>query len=140
MSALREEIRAILREEIAALRAQTQHPAPSMEHVRITSSAELNRFAQDLVRRAGDPEFANRVARGDLMFALAETGTPSMPIVSGPPCVQPDVLDKALITERDIAALGAPARSLRIGRHSRLTPLARDEARRKGIRIERTDR
>ena len=142
MSALRDEIRAILREEIAALRSETAPVrAPQTERVRIASSAELNRFAQDILRRAGDPDFAARVARGDLIFELAsEPAMVAAPIVSGPPRVEPDRLDKALITERDIAAMGSGARSLRIAPHSRLTPLARDEARRRGIRIERTDR
>lgn len=140
MSALREEIRAILREEIAALRAESRPAAPSVERVRIASSAELNRFAQDLIRRAGDPEFAARVAHGDLVFSLEEPGSTGASIVSGSPRAQPEVLDKTLITERDIGNLGTSVRSLRIGPHSRLTPLARDEARRKGIRIERTER
>lgn len=142
MSALREEIRAILREEIAALSAQeAARPAPQTERVRITSSAELTRFAQDVLQRASEPGFAERVASGDLMFELAtDTAAFSAPIVSGPARVRPDVLDKGLITERDIAAVPGATRSLRIAPHSRLTPLARDEARRRGIRIERTER
>ena len=140
MSTLRDEIRAILREEIAALRAGSKPREPSVEQVRITSSAELTRFAQNMIQRAGDAGFASQVARGDLVFALADTVATSVPIVAGLSRTQPDVLDKALITERDIASLGTSLHCLRIRRHSRLTPLARDEARRKGIRIERTDR
>lgn len=143
MSALREEIRAILREEIAALGAEvSQPPSRQVERVQIASSAELTRFAQDLVRRAAEPGFAERIARGDIAFELASQpaaiGAPA--IVSGPPRQEPAMLDKKLITERDIAGLGNTKRSLRIAPHSRLTPLARDEARRKGIRIERTER
>ncbi|MEQ8898751.1 MAG: hypothetical protein RID23_16840 [Roseovarius sp.] len=141
MSALRDEIRAILREEIAALRSEAGHAPPATEQVRITSGADLTRFAQDLLHRASEPGFADRVSRGDLVFELT-TPTPapaaaSMPIVTAPARKAPDRLEKSLITERDINALAPSARSLRIASTSRLTPLARDEARRRGIRIER---
>jgi hypothetical protein len=143
MSALRDEIRAILREEIAALRADMAAPAPrrQVERVRITSSAELNRFTQELMRRANEPDFAARVARGDLVFELASEPAPiAGAMVTSPPKREPERVEKALITERDISDLGSGVRSLRIAPHSKLTPLARDEARRRGIRIERTDR
>ncbi|MCV2866347.1 hypothetical protein [Defluviimonas sp. WL0075] len=144
MSALRDEIRAILREEIAALRADAAPAAPQTERIRIGSSAELNRFAQDLLRRAASPEFAARVMAGDHRFDLEEGARVgaayTAPIVTGPARTPPGTIDKALITERDIAALGNGVRSLRLGPQNRLTPLARDEARRRGIRIERADR
>lgn len=139
MPGLREEIRAILREEFAALRSATQGAAqgPSVECVRVESGADLTRFAQELLRRSADPVFAERVARGDLVFRLDTSAPGTGPIVTGPVRRAPDRLDKSLITERDIAALDGSARSLRIAPASRLTPLARDEARRRGIRIER---
>lgn len=145
MSALRDEIRAILREEIAGFRSEAGAAPPSRvaEQVRITSSTELTHFAQDILRRASEPGFAERVARGELVFELSRppAGPPTQPvvgaIVTGPGSKVPERLDKALITERDINALDGSARSLRIAPTSRLTPLARDEARRRGIRIER---
>lgn len=143
MSALREEIRAILREEFAALRNEAGATPPARELVRITSGADLTRFAQDLLQRAAEPGFADRVTRGDLVFDLAAPMTAAapafaaQPIVTGPQRTAPNRLDKSLITERDITALAGSARSLRIAPTSRLTPLARDEARRRGIRIER---
>lgn len=147
MSALRDEIRAILREELAALRGVSAPDVPQTEQVQITGDAALNRFARDLVARAASGDFAGRVARGDIVFTLAGDAPrpaphpqPAAPIVTGPSRAQPATLDKGLITERDIAALAPSARSLRIAAHSRLTPLARDEARRKGIRIERSER
>jgi hypothetical protein len=140
MSALRDEIRAILREEIAALRGEMAPPAPQVERVRIGSSAELNRFAQELVRRAASPDFAARVTGGELTFELSEAPVIGAPIVSGPASTAPGTIDKTLVTERDIAGLGDGVRSLRLGPRSRLTPLARDEARRRGIRIERAER
>lgn len=146
MSELRDIIRGILREEIAALMADTRAgAAPTRERVQIASSADLNRFAQDLVQRASDPGFAQRVARGDISFELASPLSMGGPIVTGSivtgqPKTAPDVLDKPLVTERDIAALSSDTRTLRLGKTSRLTPLARDEARRRGIRFERSER
>jgi len=140
MSSLRDEIRAILHEEIAALRAETKGgmPQPSVERVTVSSGAELTRFAQNLVQRASDPAFAERVIAGEVIFepAVPPANAPA-PIVTGPARKPPERLDKGLVTERDIAELEKSARILRIAPHSRLTPLARDEARRRGIRIER---
>lgn len=141
MSGIREEIRAILREEISALRSE-HGPAPVVrtERVRIASDAEVNRFALDVARRASDPDFVAQLTRGEMRFELMhDAPSVAAPIVSGAPRAEPEVLDKALITERDIATLNG-ARGIRIGPNSRLTPLARDEAQRKGIRIERTER
>lgn len=139
MSGLRDEIRAILREEMAALTAGTQAATPVRERVQIASSADLNRFAQDLVARASAPEFAERVARGEVSFELATHRPAGGPIVTAPTKPAPDVLEKPLVTERDIAALSRGARTIRLSKSSRLTPLARDEARRRGIRIERSE-
>ena len=151
MQELRHEIRAILREEFLSLRAEmagtppTHRSGPEHERVRIGSSADLTRFAKDLVTRAGDPAFAARVERGEVVFDLIETSPDrgreiGASIVTGTERSAPDRLNKALITERDLAALGADTRSLSIGIHSRLTPLARDEIRRRGIRIERGEK
>jgi len=134
MSGIREEIRAILREEIAALRAEA---TARVEQVRVTSTAELNQFARDLITRAASPEFSRAVAEGRLTFELTgpAIAAPST-MTSTSPAVAP-TLEKTLITERDIAGLATTTRSLRLAKDTRLTPLARDEARRRGIRIER---
>ncbi len=148
MSALRDEIRAILREEIAALRSEIT-PGRAPENVQINGSADLDRFARDLLSRAqNDPDFAVAVTSGTQRFELAEgvpmhtapanTYTPR--IVTGPaaaPRAKAVELAKTLVTERDIEALEQGAKLLRVPKQCRLTPLANDEARRRGIRIER---
>jgi len=155
MNALRDEIRAILREELAALRQDTG--APVVETVPIASGADLTRFARDLMARAADPGFIERVQNGALRFDLATAAAasppPAMPNPAPSPAhggfagpsygapqpAKPTVIHKPLVTERDLAALAKGERHLRISRNSRLTPLARDEARRLGIRIERCE-
>lgn len=139
MSDIRDEIRAILREEITALRAEAK---ASVERVRITTSAELNRFTRDLITRAASPDFARAVAEGQVTFELAGPAISAPAVtkstmVTSPALASEPTLQKTLITERDIAGLGETTRSLRLTKDSRLTPLARDEARRRGIRIER---
>lgn len=145
MSTIRDEIRAILREEIAALRAETSH-ARAPERVQMQSSTDLDRFARDLVTRTqNDPAFAAAVTSGAQRFeflgAIPTPANASAPrIVTGP--VNPTrakatELSKKLVTERDIEELEQGARVLRVPTHCCLTPLANDEARRRGIRIER---
>lgn len=139
MSDIRDEIRAILREEIAALRAEA---APAVERVQISSTAELNRFARDLVARAASPDFSRAVAQGQVAFELTGPAITAPAItaptkVMSPAPISAPTIEKAMITERDIVGLEETTRRLRLTKNCRLTPLARDEARRRGIRIER---
>lgn len=145
MSSLRDEIRSILREEIAALRTEMPHARPP-ERVPINGSCDLDRFARNLVTRAtNDPDFAIAVSSGVQRFELS--GTMSTPanthtprIVTSPPNPargKATELSKKLVTERDIEGLEKGAKVLRVPKQCRLTPLANDEARRRGIRIER---
>lgn len=145
MSSLRDEIRSILREEIAALRAEMPH-ARAPEQVQINGSCDLDRFARDLVTRAAnDPDFASAVLSGAQRFEMSGTApapahTYSQRIVTSPPNPargKATELSKQLVTERDIDALESGAKVLRVPKQCRLTPLANDEARRRGIRIER---
>lgn len=141
MHGLREEIRAILREEIAALSGGGPAPAPVTETVQISNGMDLTRFARDILARAADPHFAAAVAGGAHRFDLAASGfaaAPVRPIVASPaPRAPQEIVAKPLITERDIGELALDGKVLRIANASRLTPLAQDEARRRGIRIER---
>lgn len=149
MTDLRALVRELLSEEIAAIRAELLGGV-QVERVRIACGADLTRFAQSVLNRAQDPGFAAALRDGRLRFDL--DGQPQMPAPVAAPMpapVQPTVLvttvpagvpelRKGLITERDIAAVADGETRLRITKSARLTPLAGDEARRRGIRIERT--
>ncbi|VDS08423.1 hypothetical protein PARHAE_01607 [Paracoccus haematequi] len=142
MSDIRALIREVLAEEIAAIRAELT-AGPRQEQVRVATAADLTQFALSVLDRAADPGFAAALRGGGLHFVPMATPAP------GPaPTAQPAVLvttvpapvpelAKSLITERDIAAIAEGETRLRVGKRSRLTPLAGDEARRRGIRIER---
>ena len=147
METLRDEIRAILAEEIAALRSEMGAlTPPTVETVPVASSSDLTRFARDLLLRASqDPGFAQKVQSGAHSFAPAGGGYAPVPvssIMTGPsnaPARKPEavVLNKKLITETDLGELGPGQKSIRVSKNCVVTPLARDEARRLGIRIER---
>jgi hypothetical protein len=155
MGDLRALIKDILAEELASLRAECACDA-AIERVSVSTSAELNRFALSVLDRANDPGFASALRNGRLQFepvrnvGAPERGEQSPPsVVRTPAARQPETLvttippkvpelRKSLITERDIAAVANGEPRLRITKTARLTPLANDEARRRGIRIERT--
>ncbi|MER9707585.1 hypothetical protein NKJ10_25735 [Mesorhizobium sp. M0204] len=152
MSELRALIREIVAQELAAIRPSSRG-APLEENVCIADSRDLTAFALGLLERATDPLFAAAVRDGSHVFMLegarlSDAATPGAPrhapspglaqtmlVTTSPPAV-PE-LTKSLITERDIAAIPTDQTRIRIGKKSRLTPLASDEARRRKIRIER---
>ena len=154
MSDLRALVRELLSEEIAALRAEILG-GNAVERVAVGTEAELNDFTLNVARRAQEPGFLSALEAGRIRFvpqagaaagAAAERAIPlSAPplppqpvrLVTTLPAAVPEIR-KGLVTERDIAAIAEGETRLRIARTARLTPLAGDEARRRGIRIERT--
>ncbi|RWI48951.1 MAG: hypothetical protein EOR16_32425 [Mesorhizobium sp.] len=148
-------IKEILAEELASLRAAF-HGDATVERVSVATSAELSRFALSLLDRANEPGFASALRNGRLRFEpVLDFGTvarleqaPAVamhtPVVKQPktlvttvPAKVPE-LTKCLITERDLAVVADGETRLRIKKTARLTPLANDELRRRGIKIERT--
>ena len=114
------------------------------------------RAAQQIADRANDPGFVSALRNGRLHFepvrnvgAHERVGQLPPAAMRTPAAKQSEILvttippkvpelSKSLITERDLAAVANGETRLRITKTARLTPLANDEARRRGIRIERT--
>ena len=151
MTDLRALVRELLSEEIAAIRAELLGGV-QVERVRVASGADLTDFAQSVGRRAQDPAFAAALRDGRIRFepdgmvqvapapAVAprpQAAPQPVALVTTVPAAVPE-LRKGLITERDIAGIAEGETRLRVTKTARLTPLAGDEARRRGIRIERT--
>lgn len=167
MSDLRAMIREVLAEEISSLRAELLG-RDMVERVAVGNEQDLTAFALSIARRAQDPGFLSALQAGQIRFAPmalqaaapAPAPAPALahvsssgysapapvaapipaaptPLVTTLPPSVPE-LRKGLITERDIAAVATGETRLRITKLARLTPLASDEARRRGIRIERT--
>jgi hypothetical protein len=155
MGDLRAIIKEILAEELSSMRAEFACDA-AVERVSVSTSAELNRFALSVLDRTNDPGFVSALRNGRLNFEpVRNVGTHERvsqlpPAATWTPAAkQPEILvttippkvpelSKSLITERDLAAVANGETRLRITKTARLTPLANDEARRRGIRIERT--
>jgi hypothetical protein len=118
---LRGLVREVLREAMAN-RAPAQ-PARGTENVRIGSEAELQAFVTRLAR----PGVIESVRSGKLRFTLGQ--------VAATPAATSDVLE-GVISEQKISAFATKG-TLILGPTAVLTPLARDRARKLGLKIER---
>jgi len=141
MSALREEIRTILREELASVIEARM--LPDIQRIKIENSHDLNAFARLILEKMSNPKFAEQLNSGQVMFELDDQATTyrtmhTIPAsVAKPTQKSVPTINKNLITEADIANVSAG--NVLVPRSARITPLAKDEAKRKGVRIERTD-
>ena len=156
MPDLRALIREVLAEELAALRLGDEPTGPLTQTVALQNDSDLMAFVADLLQRATDPQFLRDVSSGQLQFSLGETAgcqplAPRTALVHAPVASHPSApytlvastpafpleMRKPIITERDVAALPRDQQRLRIDKKSRLTPLAADELRSRGIKVER---
>jgi hypothetical protein len=120
-----QELRGLVREvlkEAMANRTPAQ-PAQGAENVRIGSEAELQAFVSRLAR----PGVIESVRSGKLRFTLGQA--------SPAPAATSNVLE-GVVSEQKISALAAKG-TLVLGPTAVLTPLARDRARKLGLKIER---
>ena len=140
MSELKDEIRNVLRQELMLIQQELKSIKPRVEHVNINSSDDLMDFVRELLNRAEERNFVDQIKEGGLRFEISEK------VKTGNLKSDPNLnvrkqasISKMLITERDIGNLKASEKTISIWKSSRLTPLARDEIRRRGISIERIE-
>jgi hypothetical protein len=143
MNLLRQQIRQILVEEMGQLGTHERKvaaPACREETVRIQSDADLNGFAHRILEIGQDGKSRAEILGGRWIFRLDHSG--AGPLTGGrvvsPQCVsgQTVTFEKGLITESMIAKMQQGS-TLVVAKTVSLTPLARDEARRKHINIQR---
>jgi len=141
---LRQQIRQILAEEIGQLASQERKavaPARREETVRIQNDADLNGFVQRVMEIGQDGRSRAEILAGRWIFRLDRAvAAPSPAPAAGSherASGQIVSFDKGLITEGQIAKMQDGA-TLVVAKGVSLTPLARDEARRKQIKIQRT--
>ena len=142
MSDLKDEIRNVLRQELMLIQQELKSIKPRVEHVNINSSDQLMDFVRELLDRAEERNFVDQIKEGALRFEISDKinktdnleGDPNLHVR------KQASINKMLITERDIGDLKASEKAISIWKSSRLTPLARDEIRRRGISIERIER
>ena len=142
MAELKEEIRNLLREELSLMKDEFKLSQTAVEQVVIRSNDDLMAFVHNILGRAADANFVRQIKDRTLRFELSKQlsmGTDSFTDrnLDNKKYVS---IDKILITERDIGKLDRAEKAINIWKSSRLTPLARDEIRRRGIKIERIDK
>ena len=118
------ELRSMVRDVVMASRSQAASAA-AVETVRIANDTDLAAF----VARIIDPALAEKIRSGKLRFTLGHSTPATMPNPSS------EVLT-GVITEQKIDRL-SPQAALVLGPDAVLTPLARDKARKLGLKIER---
>ncbi len=152
--ALEKMIREVLAQEIARVKGEAKshlkNPAKSRiaadskcETVRITTSAELNDFARRVVALTRDAAALRDFEDGRLTFKLAGELAGGQSAIAGQSAgdsgAQMQAIEAGLVSERQIDSLARSVKRLRLGKQVRLTPLARDRARQRGISIERIE-
>lgn len=95
-----------------------------LERVTLDSDADLDRFVRSLVARP--PEELDAIRAGRLRFTLGSGETSGVVRV-----------ERGAVTERKVEEAAKAGVRLVLGPGAVLTPLARDKARAKGIKIER---
>ncbi|NMM43636.1 hypothetical protein HH303_04045 [Rhodospirillaceae bacterium KN72] len=145
MSDLRSMIREVLREELSALKGGGAFaPQVREETVSIGTNADLQRFVARILELSKDAGSRAALESGRHVFRLGHSGglgaAPSVamgsPAAPNPAATRVQ-FDKGLVSEKAIADLPDGTRVVRAGKTVRFTPLASDELRRRGIKIER---
>ena len=141
MSELKEEIRTVLREELMLIKDELRGRGQMVKQVAIHSNDELMIFVRDLLDSAKEAAFVEQINEGTLRFELIDKSNTNIEIHNNEKLEQRRQvsISKTLITERDIGNLNASEKTINIWKSSRLTPLAKDEIRRRGITIERIE-
>ena len=140
-------IRQVLREELGALGAARPDAAPQVrqETVSIASDADLAAFVRRILALAADGRARAEIEGGRHVFRLADAagfrhapaGAEAYERPLPRPGSSPVSFERGLVNEREIRDLPAGTTVVRVAKTVRLTPLAQDEARRRGIKIER---
>jgi hypothetical protein len=118
-----QELRGLVREVLKEAMANRAVPKHGVETIRIGSDADLQAF----IARISSPGVIESVRAGKLRFTLAQTAPA--------PAGQSDIME-GVISEQKISALAGKG-ALILGPTAVLTPLARDRARKLGLKIER---
>ena len=136
-------IREVLAEELQRIKtgsATGAAPRPQVreEQVSISSDADLAAFVARLLELTRDGQARREIEDQRHVFRFAAGPAPGERAASpARPVVHAARIEKGMVSERQIDALPPGTSQLVIGKSVRLTPLARDRARARGITIER---
>jgi hypothetical protein len=146
-SLLRDLVRAVIAEALAAIRRPKSAPASAAEErVTIASDADLVAFARRVLSLAGDPAKAKEIAAGRYPFRLersaqvsAQASAPAVPPSQQrlQPAAQSHRIDSGVVTESVLNKLPRGLKRLLLAPGVTVTPLAKDRARTLGLTLER---
>ena len=143
-SLIRELVKSVIAEEVAAIRKPKAAHTAAEEHVAIATDADLIGFARRVLSLAGDPAKAKEIAAGRYPFRLdrpAATQASAAPTLRPTPAAQPAAqshrIDSGVVTESTLNKLPRGLSRLVLGVGVTVTPLAKDRARALGLTFER---
>ena len=123
---LAQEVRSMVREVLRDVMSSRAQPVgPTVETVRLASDSELATF----VARVIEPATLARIKAGQLRFTMGAGSSASLP-------QSPAEVLTGVITEQKLGQLAGTGKIV-LAADAVLTPLARDKARRLGLKIER---
>ena len=143
---IRELVKSVIAEEVAAIRKPKAAHAPTTaeERVAVANDADLIGFARRVLSLAGDPAKAKEIAAGRYPFRLDRptqaTAAPTSratPTPMAPPPAQSHRIDSGVVTESTLNKLPRGLSQLLLGPGVTVTPLAKDRARALGLTFER---
>jgi phosphohistidine swiveling domain-containing protein len=140
-----EEIRKIIRELLVEEIASINKESVSLDQkttreviVSIRTDEDLMKFVKKILNIVKETDGFSNIENGDIIFHLE---VPSSANLNSRSCTSHPTSNKiedGLITEYDIAKLDGNITVLQVLKNAKLTPLAKDELRKKGIKMERT--
>lgn len=145
-SLLRDLVKSVIAEEVAAIRKPKPVPAATAEErITIASDADLLAFARRVLSLAGDPAKAKEIAAGRHPFRLerpAQSSAQASPVTApapqrAQPTGQSHRIDSGVVTESVLSKLPRGLQRLLLAPGVTVTPLAKDRARSLGLTLER---
>jgi hypothetical protein len=143
-SLIRELVKSVIAEEVAAIRKPKAASAPpsAEERIAIANDADLIGFARRVLSLAGDPARAKEIAAGRYPFRLDRptqaTAAPAPRVAAAAsPVAQSHRIDSGVVTESTLNKLPRGLSQLLLGPGVTVTPLAKDRARALGLTFER---
>jgi hypothetical protein len=142
-SLLRDLVKSVIAEEVAAIRKPKTASAPPAAEDRVTvaTDADLVAFARRVLSLADDPAKAKDIAAGRYPFRLARSAAQHASAAAtqpSTPVAQSHRIDSGVVTESTLNKLPRGLSRLLLGPGVTVTPLAKDRARALGLTFERT--
>jgi hypothetical protein len=146
-------IKEVLAEELSSLKDNGAGSSPLAkstvreEIVSILSDADLNAFVMKLLDKFEDKSRLQEIRQGRFIFKLAGKSGGSTPIPTLKPALDGATvssssvvdIETGFLSERHVDQLSGAVKRARLGKRVKMTPLARDRFRQRGIAIERIE-